>query len=40
VPVTDDATGIDNPAQANDFEANDVDCQTDPKEEDELLRQY
>ena len=43
--VTDDATsssaiGIENPAPANDSEANDVGCQTDPTKEDELLGQY
>ncbi|KAK2140426.1 hypothetical protein LSH36_1353g00016 [Paralvinella palmiformis] len=45
VAVTDDATsssaiGIENPAPANDSEANDVGCQTDRTKEDELLGQY
>ena len=45
VAATNDATsssaiGIENPAPANDSEANDVGCQTDPTKEDELLRQY
>ena len=43
--VTDDATSssatsIENPAPANDFEANYVRCQTNPIKEDELLREY
>ena len=40
VVVTDDSTGIERHDRANDFEIKDVGGQTNPRKEDELLRQY
>ena len=38
--VTDYANGIDDTVPANDYEANYVGCQIDPRKEDELLQRY
>jgi len=40
VPVTDDVTCIEDTVLGNDFEANNVGCQADPRKEDKLLQLY